>query len=825
MFILRWIDRIWLGLLVLLFFFSPLLMFRENGQAIIKEIAPDLITVPHSVPVLTNLVVKEIFCQSIILILLYLTLAKKALTGNWKFTHSRLDMPIFSLLFISAISLSYSHTWEISSRDWGLFATFILFYYLILDQLCEPQKIRLILWTVVASAIVTAFFATCQHLERYPFDFIQMILGKAEDRNRMSATVGHNNGVASQLMLASFVLIALRFSKPPKTYRFQDTGKRYILNLLQIALLIWFLFVIMATLSRGVWIGTTVGFVLLLGYLVKELGAIKLLKANRVKMVIGLISFCIFFAILSIPGKLNPIGISIVQRLKDTLLRKETYIQDDRLRMWASSFEMIKDHPLRGVSLGAFKYWVPLYQGKFFEEHPNSKLEPTYKLTNESHNEYIQTWTEMGILGFFISLWLLFKYLSIGFKGFKIQNTGNQRPETKNLRIVFFICLFCATVGILCQSLVDFPLHVAPLALLFIFLGALVVNQENIGVTSASTIQPLSSVGDLQTSAKVSYRAKFWLVSLVIIILETLNFESIELRADWYKNRMDYFLDAFTGLRAGGYADLSQYALMKAELYGEKSVALDSHNGRTHYDMGLGYWYLHQPSQAIEQFQLSLRDMEYADMHFFLGDAYESEMNRYKAIGDSADAIMSMDSAMENYRLVEYIYPLNHKFILQFHDSNQPYYSSEALHRLGGLYYQQGKKEQALAVWRKIVQKDPFYLEEKFYNVSRQHLDLKDFKTAIEILQNAYALDTANPETWKRLGGTYFQSGQYNDTLPWLDKLHKKYPANPVFTLGYARVYDKLHDKQKALDWIKQTLALDSSRPEALDILRRLGEK
>ena len=108
---------------------------------------------------------------------------------------------------------------------------------MILDQLRDLKKIRIVLWAVVASAIVTAFFATCQHLQLYLWG----LLVKAEDRNRMSATIGHNNGVASYTMMATFVLLALRFVKEPKTYKFRETGKVMLWHFIQIGLLIWFL--------------------------------------------------------------------------------------------------------------------------------------------------------------------------------------------------------------------------------------------------------------------------------------------------------------------------------------------------------------------------------------------------------------------------------------------------------------------------------------------------------------------------------------------------------------------------------------------------------
>jgi len=843
---IRWIDRIWLGLLLILIFFSPLLMFRGNGQGILKEIAPDLNTLPHYVPILTNLVFKEIFCQSIILILLYLTLVKKALTGNWKFTRSSIDIPIFALLFTSGISLSYSHTPTISYRDWGLLASFVLFYYLILDQLRDIKKIRLVLWAVVASAIVTAFFATCQHLQIYLWGF----LSKAEDRNRMSAMIGHNNGVASYLMMASFVLIALRFGMKNLKENITDKiinniifififlmisffivmmhtsfrevwlvswviifigiiTKKIINNFIFIFLLFWFLFVIMATLSRGVWLGTFIGGLILLIYLSKNLGIKQLFRKHWIKFAIGVIILGIFISVLSIPSRLNPLGVSIIQRFKDTFLRKETYLKDDRIRMWASSMEMIREHPWKGVGFGTFKYWIPLYQGEYFARHPDSKLEPTYKLTNESHNEYIQTWAELGIAGFLIGLWLAFKYL---IEGIKLKNIFSSNSTLLNP--IFYVSLFCATVGVLCQALVDFPLHVAPLALLFILLGGLVINREKLSLSVSQT-----------QLTRLSARAIFWLVGLVIATAVTLYPQYIDIKADWYKNRMDYFLQAGEDFGANKMMALRQKALWKAMEYGNKAITFDPHNARAHYEMGLGYIKLNQITEAITHLERALRDMQYADLHFNLADSYEWLRRDYASQGDIQKENEALENAIKHYHLAAFIYPLNKKLAVEAHQNHQFYLPSEAMHREGVLLYQQGKNDQAISTWRKIAQKDPYYLKDKYYGLSRQYWEGGDFKTAIQILQQAYTLDSTNEDTLKQLGATYYLAGDYKEALSCLDKLYKTYPTNTKFMLGYARIYEKLNQKQLALEWARKTLAINSTHQEALEIIRRLQKK
>ena len=181
-------------------------MFRGPGHEFIKEVDPNLTGAVNYVPILTNLLFKEIFAQCLIFVLLGLTLIRKLLTGRVTIKHSPLDMPIIAFVVIAAASFFYTRTMPLTVESWGLLASFVLLYYLVLDYPWDEKKLRGLFWAIITAGVITALIATLQHLQIY----LGGLLTRADDRNRMSAHIGHNNGVAAYMMLSSFILLSLQ---------------------------------------------------------------------------------------------------------------------------------------------------------------------------------------------------------------------------------------------------------------------------------------------------------------------------------------------------------------------------------------------------------------------------------------------------------------------------------------------------------------------------------------------------------------------------------------------------------------------------------------
>ncbi len=76
---------------------------------------------------------------------------------------------------------------------------------------------------------------------------------------------------------------------------------------------------------------------------------------------------------------------------------------------------MIKDRPLLGSGIGTFKYNSLRYQAEFFSQGDNRSIYP-YGFAKHVHNEYLQLWAELGIIGLGIFIWIMICYFYYGCK-------------------------------------------------------------------------------------------------------------------------------------------------------------------------------------------------------------------------------------------------------------------------------------------------------------------------------------------------------------------------------------------------------------------------
>ena len=96
--------------------------------------------------------------------------------------------------------------------------------------------------------------------------------------------------------------------------------------------------------------------------------------------------------------------IAVVSMLESTGSTKLGFTKSFKVRWeyWQASCLMIRDNLFRGYGLGNF--------GEIYAQY---KL-PMAEETQMAHNNYLQVWVEMGIVGFIILLWLVVRFIRIG---------------------------------------------------------------------------------------------------------------------------------------------------------------------------------------------------------------------------------------------------------------------------------------------------------------------------------------------------------------------------------------------------------------------------
>jgi len=158
----------------------------------------------------------------------------------------------------------------------------------------------------------------------------------------------------------------------------------------------------------------------------------------------------VFLIVISLLLFLGYIGI-----LSDSLNRIFTLTEPDRLaqelrpKVWKDSLYYFKDFPIFGSGLGTFENVFPKYKS----------------FTNQmtflfAENDYLQTLTECGALGFSIILWGIIVFSGAIFRYVK------KDPVT--------ICLVTSVVAIAIHSLFDFNLHIPANAVIFSIIISLI---------------------------------------------------------------------------------------------------------------------------------------------------------------------------------------------------------------------------------------------------------------------------------------------------------------------------------------------------------------
>jgi putative inorganic carbon (HCO3(-)) transporter len=142
--------------------------------------------------------------------------------------------------------------------------------------------------------------------------------------------------------------------------------------------------------TRAAWLGTAIMF--LFFAVIKAKDMLRFKTFVLVAIVIGIV------------------GVSIVSvGVQSSLERKMTSIADveqnlsnlERLNRWVAAINIIKAHPVLGLGYGTYPVHYETYRDRRLET-------PVSNFYGFPHNDYLQYWSEAGILG--ISTWLLFLF-------------------------------------------------------------------------------------------------------------------------------------------------------------------------------------------------------------------------------------------------------------------------------------------------------------------------------------------------------------------------------------------------------------------------------
>ncbi len=125
--------------------------------------------------------------------------------------------------------------------------------------------------------------------------------------------------------------------------------------------------------------------------------------------------------------------------------------QNVRIAIWANSLEMIKDNWFKGIGLGNWTVEYPVYHQRVIIDRQMS-IEVKH---DNAHNDYIEIFAELGIIGF--ALFLTIMYFT-GFYSFRLLCTNREVSISGDNRL-FCSVIFLALSGVGIDAIFSFPLQ------------------------------------------------------------------------------------------------------------------------------------------------------------------------------------------------------------------------------------------------------------------------------------------------------------------------------------------------------------------------------
>ena len=353
--------------------------------------------------------------------------------------------------------------------------------------------------------------------------------------------------------------------------------------------------------------------------------------------------------IYSTDNLLNKSAMTVPQRAISTFDEQEPSI-NTRLLIWKTTLEMVKDRPIFGSGIGTFKMNYLNYQAEFLRKNPGY-IKYSGK-AGEAHNEYLQMWAELGIIGLGLFILIFYFFHKTIFNFYK--SSKNIKDKTITLGLVMGITCF------LIHSLFTFPLHVPALGITFFALVGLTV------VYSRKT--DLYKVGSNNCIKKVKLINKKMKIALTILMFIFMIYAVDLLALKPYIAEIHYF----NGMR---YNVDSNYREALPCL--EHAESLDKYNGRILHALGTTYYNLGIFDKAEEILQKATK-------YFVDPNAFYNLSLVYSQAG-------LFQEAEEEFKYALYLIP---KFTKAYYD-------------LGYLYFTQEKCDDTIKQWNKILEIEP----------------------------------------------------------------------------------------------------------------------
>jgi len=454
-----------------------------------------------------------------------------------------LNLPIFLFILIMSISLFESKFLIVSLRDYIIFLSYFLIFFLVINNIENEQEFYSFIKLFFIISFIISIYTIIQYYGLDPY---------LRELGALTSTIGQKNWISNYLTLIfpiAFAFFLLEKIKKNKIFFF------LLLSIIYTTLII--------CQSRGIWISILLTIPIGIFFVYKS-KLFNIFQENKKWLILLLITFIVITIAYSVDSPLNRDLLTAPQRALSTFDERDPSI-NMRLLNWKNTYQMIKDKPLLGSGIGTYKMNYLDYQAEFLKNNP-AYME-YWVFPREAHNEYLQIGAELGLLGLGIFLTIICIFYSVIIKFLKEEQNNKNR----------LVC-WSLMMGISCfliYSLFTFPLHVPALgSTFFIVVGLTAVYIKDFNLPKYKEEKTTKKSKNKNPGLKIIY-------SILVIIIMVIAIDSLAIKP--YLSSI-YSYKGKQNLVEGNYQD----ALSNFE-YGER---LDPYNGNILINLGATYYNL-----------------------------------------------------------------------------------------------------------------------------------------------------------------------------------------------------------------------------------------
>ncbi|MDP3024932.1 MAG: O-antigen ligase family protein [candidate division Zixibacteria bacterium] len=322
-----------------------------------------------------NFLLKTAFFQTFILGLFLLFILRLFLFKGWRIRFP-LKYPILVFCGYSLLSLLFSQYKYASFPGFLRVSYFFLLYLLVVNVITDFKRVSFLVKTVIVSTGLVSLIGLLQVLG------ISFTAWIPAFPSRITSTFGNPN------FLGSFLAITL----PLTAVSYLSSANRK--KLIYLAIFLLGFVGLLLTRSRGAIAASILSFLFMGGIII--FGRLQaFIERRRSLAFLGLLVVVVLFVFIFLDSGSE----SLAKRFSEAAPGEGSLFY--RLKIWESTLNLIRHNFFFGTGLGTFQIYFPQYAVQDFY-----KLVPIGNLLH-SENEYLEIWSESGIIGLVLFLWII----------------------------------------------------------------------------------------------------------------------------------------------------------------------------------------------------------------------------------------------------------------------------------------------------------------------------------------------------------------------------------------------------------------------------------